>query len=370
MRRQVSPCASRSQCASLLACQIPLKFGLPSIRAGRAAWPDVRIVAMEITEFEITTLDAALFEPPPGMMEMGNLQALTRAVSDANESKLAASLSASAPSVERIAGVPNVGVPEIVNKTAQQVDTRALRERLVSELAELKLNAAPLAAGQADLAQQAGAHGYDYVLTAEITDLKVSKPGGGLGGVLRGAASKVAGTGTSTSDPAEASIAIKLVQPDGKNRYSTTAKGKTGGGAFDVKNMAKSFGTGYLNLMTGRLMMNALNKTMTKNLGGMGVMSDPNLLNMQVQGMNVGPTGGLRGLGATELRAPTDEDEWWVMSDPEGGEFCAFLREDRTRQPGVAVHFIDRGLYSAHCWSGTRFENGGSGSEPVTQRRG
>jgi len=36
---------------------------------------------------------------------------------------------------------------------------------------------------------------------------------------------------------------------------------------------------------------------MTKNLGGMGVMSDPNLLNMQVQGMNLGPQGGLRGLG-------------------------------------------------------------------------
>ena len=27
------------------------------------------------------------------------------------------------------------------------------------------------------------------------------------------------------------------------------------------------------------------------------MMSDPNLLSMQVQGMNVGPTGGLRGLG-------------------------------------------------------------------------
>jgi hypothetical protein len=134
-------------------------------------------------------------------------------------------------------------------------------------------------------------------LTAEITDLKVSKPSSGIGGILKGAASKAVGTGTSTADPAEAAIAIKLVQPDGKNRYSTTAKGKTGGGAFDVKTVAKSLGTNYVNLMTGRLMMNALNKTMAQNLGGMGMLNDPGLLNTQVQGMTVGPTGGLRGLG-------------------------------------------------------------------------
>jgi hypothetical protein len=256
------------------------------------------VVAMEISELEITTLDAALFDAPAGMMEMGNLQALTKAVSDSNETKLAASLTAAAPPVEKTPGVALVGVPEIVNKTAQQVDTRALRDRLVTELAELKLNAAPLAAGQTDLAQQAGAHGYDYVLTAEITDLKVSKPGGGgIGGILRGAASKATGAAAPTADPAEATIAIKLVQPDGKNRYSTNAKGKTGGGAFDVKSMAKSLGSNYVNMMTGRFMMNALNKSMAKNLGGMGMLNDPNLLNMQVQGMNLGPQGGLRGLG-------------------------------------------------------------------------
>ena len=277
----------------------PKALGFPISYATTIVGEDGKpnVIAMDITELEITNLDAALFEPPPGMMEIGNLQALTKSVSDANESKLAASLTASAPPVEKTPGVALVGVPEIINKTAQQVDTRALRERLVSELAELKLNAAPLAASEAGFAQQAGAHGYDYVLTAEITDLKVSKPGGGIGGILKGAATKVAGVGTPTSDPAEAAIAIKLVQPDGKNRYSTTAKGKTGGGAFDVKNVAKSLGSNYINLMTGRFMMNALNKTMAKNLGGMGMLNDPQLMNMQVQGMSVGPTGGLRGLG-------------------------------------------------------------------------
>ena len=131
---------------------------------------------MEITELEVTTLDAALFDVPPGMSDAGNLQALTRAVSDANETKLAQQLTTpAAPPAPTTPGAALVGVPEVVNRTTQQIDTRALRGRLVSELAEAKLNAAPLAGSQADIAQVAGSHGYDYVLVAEITDLKVSK---------------------------------------------------------------------------------------------------------------------------------------------------------------------------------------------------
>ena len=243
------------------------------------------VVAMEISELEITTLDAALFDVPPGMAEAGNLQALTRAVSDASEAKLAAALSASAPAIEKTPGVALVGVPEIVNKTNQQIDTRMLRGRLVSELAELKLNAAPLAAAP-NVAQQAGAHGYDYVLVAEVTDLKVSS-GGGIGGVLR-AASKVAGGGSS-AEPTEAAITIRLVQPDGKARYTTTSKGKNGGG-LDAKTglgLARFAGTMYMNMMTGRMMMNALNQSMAGNLGGMGMLGNPSLMNMQTQGLGM-----------------------------------------------------------------------------------
>jgi hypothetical protein len=244
------------------------------------------VVSMEITELEITTLDAALFDIPPGMNDAGNLQALTRAVSDANETKLAQELTAPTPAVQKTPGAPLVGVPEVVNKTTQQVDTRALRGRLVSELADAKLNAAPLAGAQADVAEVAGSHGYDYVLVAEITDLKVSKAGGGIGGVLK-AASKVAGGGTS-QDSTEAAVTIKLLQPDGKARYTTTAKGKDGG--FDMKTglgVAKFAGTMYMNMMTGKMMMNALNQSMTGNLGGMGMLGNPAMMSMQTQGLGM-----------------------------------------------------------------------------------
>ena len=254
------------------------------------------VVSMEITELEITTLDAALFDIPPGMSDSGNLQALTKAVSDANETKLAQELTASTTPAEKTTpGAPLVGVPEVVNKTTQQVDTRALRGRLVSELAEAKLNAAPLAGAQADLAQVAASHGYDYVLVAEITDLKATKAGGGIGGVLK-AASKVAGAG-SGQDPTEAAVTIKLVQPDGKARYTTTAKGKDGG--FDMKTglgVAKFAGTMYMNMMTGKMMMNALNQSMTGNLGGMGMLGNPAMMNVQAQGL--GMKGGMQmGMG-------------------------------------------------------------------------
>ena len=245
------------------------------------------VVSMEITELEITTLDAALFDVPPGMNDAGNLQALTKAVSDANETKLAQELTAPTTAVQQTTpGAPLVGVPEIVNKTTQQIDTRALRGRLVSELADAKLNAAPLAGAQADLAQVAGSHGYDYVLVAEITDLKVSKAGGGIGGLVK-AASKVAGGGTG-QDPTEAAVTIKLVQPDGKARYTTTAKGKDGG--FDMKTglgVAKFAGTMYMNMMTGKMMMNALNQSMTGNLGGMGMLGNPAMMSMQTQGLGM-----------------------------------------------------------------------------------
>ena len=246
------------------------------------------IVAMEITELEITNLDASLFEIPPGMTGAGDLRALTQAVSNAEETKLAEQLAPSAPAVQKTPGMVLVGVADVVNTTTQQVDTRALRGRLVSELAGMKLNASPLAGSQPDLAQ-AGAHGYDYVLVAEITDLKVSR-GGGIGGILKSAA-KVAGGG-SGQDPTEAAVTIRLMQPDGKARHTTTAKGKDGGG-FDVMNVAKFAGGMYLNVMTGKLMMNALNQSMNGQLGGLGMLNNPALMNMQTQGL--GMKAGMRG---------------------------------------------------------------------------
>ncbi len=42
---------------------------------------------MEVTEFELTTLDAALFEIPPGLNAAMNIREMSKALSDANETQ-------------------------------------------------------------------------------------------------------------------------------------------------------------------------------------------------------------------------------------------------------------------------------------------
>lgn len=247
------------------------------------------IVTMDVTELETTMLDAALFEIPAGFTAAGDLRALSKALSDANEAKLAIEAPASAVS-SRTPGAVRVGVPELTNSSGQEVDTRALRARLIADLVAAKVEAEPLAAGsQTNLLQRAAERGYDYLLVAEVTELKVSK-GGGLGGALR-AASRVASAGAGPAkDPTEATVALKLIQPDGKARLSTTKKGKDGDG-LDMKTgigLARLAGSMYVGMLTGRTMMSALNAMTTGNLSGMGMLGNPALMNAQTRGFGLG----------------------------------------------------------------------------------
>jgi hypothetical protein len=263
--------------------------------------------SMEVTEFEATTLDASLFEIPPGLNAAPNLRELSKALSDANEAKLAATDAAPAPTpTPKGPGVIRIGVPELTNKTTQTVDTRALRQRLIGDLAEAKFDAIPMAAASpAELQKRAADLGYDYLLLAEVTELKASKPGklgglisaasglaGGSAGLASAAASAAAGAATDPKENTESSIAVKLVQPDGKQRLSTSAKGKDGSG-FSLKTglgIAKFAGTMYLSMMAGPMMMSQLNSMGAANMGGMGMLGNPLVYRMQ-------GASGLGGLG-------------------------------------------------------------------------
>lgn len=260
------------------------------------------VASMEVAELEQTALDPALFEAPSGATAALNVRDLSKALSDATEVKLAASDAAppSAP-MPKAPGVVRIGVPEFTNKTTLTVDTRALRQRLVANLTEGTVEAVPMAAAApAELQQRASELGYDYVLFAEVTDLKVSKPGG-FGGLLKAAsgaaggrsgAAGAAGAAAAPKENTESSVAVKLVQPDGKQRLSTTSKGKDGSG-FNLKTglgLAKFAGGMYLSTMlAGPQMLARLNGMGAGNLGGMGVLGNPALYQMQ--------SGGLSGLG-------------------------------------------------------------------------
>lgn len=270
------------------------------------------VAVMEITELETTTLDPSLFEIPAGLNAAMNLGELSKALSDANEVKLAAADAGPVPSMRPpTPGVVRIGVPELTNKTPQAVDTRALRQRLINDLADAKVEAVPMAAAaQADLQKRATEQGYDYLLLAEVTELKVSKPGkfGGLmqaasgvagmaggQGAVAGAAAGAAGAAAAPKEKTEATIAVKLIQSDGKQRLSTMSKGKDGSG-FSLKQglgLAQFAGGMYLSMFVGPQMFARLNSFGAANLGGMGMLGNPMLYQMQIGGL-----GGLvRGVG-------------------------------------------------------------------------
>src|SRR5713226_7011925 len=63
-------CACRSQLASLLACQMPLKLGLPPTRAARTAWPDVRVTDTEMTALTAAAAIASVIIDPENRRRM------------------------------------------------------------------------------------------------------------------------------------------------------------------------------------------------------------------------------------------------------------------------------------------------------------
>ncbi len=248
------------------------------------------VTSMEVTAFELTTLDAALFEIPPGLNAAMNIGEMAKALSDMNETRLVeADTAPPAAPRPKAPGAVRIGVPEFTNKAAQTVNTRKMRQQLISQLSEAGLDAVPMAAAAPEeLQTRAQQLGYDYVLFAEVTELKASKPGA-LGGIMK-AASGGGGAGP-PQENTESTIAIKLLQADGKQRLATTIKGKDGGG-FSLQTglgMAKFAGGMYLSMFAGPMMFSHLNSYGAANLGGMSMLGNPMLNQMQ--------TGGLGGLG-------------------------------------------------------------------------
>jgi hypothetical protein len=248
------------------------------------------VTSMEVTAFEVKALDASLFEIPQGMNAAMNIGEMAKTLSDVNETRLVeADTAATAPVAPKKPGTVRVGVPEFTNKTPQTVNTRALRQQLIAQLAEAGVDGVPMAAAPPEeLQKRAQQLGYDFVLFSEVTELKASKPGG-LGGMMKGLSGGGAASGA-PQETTESTLAIKLVGLDGKTKLTTTAKGKEGG--FSLKDglgIAKFAGTMYLSMYAGPQMFAHLNSYGAANMGGMSMLGNPMLNQLQM--------GGLGGLG-------------------------------------------------------------------------
>jgi hypothetical protein len=225
--------------------------------------------SMEVTEFEVLKLDASLFDIPAGAAAVNDAREFSKAVSDANEVKLAKGGADSGVPAKK-PGTMRVGVPEVANKTTQSVDTRALRTRIINELEEQKIEAIPMAAASpGELDARAKELGVDYLVVAEITELKTSKPGG-LTKVMKATAKEEA------RDITEAKLNMQLVAPGSKPRLSKSASGKDGGVGFKTTlKIAKFAGSVYMKFYMGGMLMGqltAMSSLQQMNLGGMGTM--------------------------------------------------------------------------------------------------
>ena len=310
---QTAPPASGSGCNDQIQASHngdPKALGFPLAYTTTLIGDDGKpsVVKMEVSEFELTTLDPSLFEIPQGLNAALNIGELGKALNDASEAKLAAE-NAAPPSTPaaKTPGVIRIGVPELTNKTTTVVDTRSLRADLVANFTEARFEVVPLAAATAaELQKRATEHGLDYVLMAEVTELKVAKSGG-LGGIMKAASSVTAPAGGSPQkDPTEASVAVKLIQPDGKQRLSTTVKGKDGSG-FSMKTglgLAKFAGGMYLSMFVGPQMMSRVYRMTAltgSNMGGLGMLGNPALFQTQALSMGMGMGAGIpRGLGVDQ----------------------------------------------------------------------
>ena len=110
----------------------------------------VIVMQMEVTEFEVTNLDASLFDIPQGMTAAANGARVGESRQRRERSEACGPHADSERRPPKKAGVIRVGVPELANKTTQSVDTRALRTQLIAELAEQKMEGVPLAAAPQD----------------------------------------------------------------------------------------------------------------------------------------------------------------------------------------------------------------------------
>jgi hypothetical protein len=236
------------------------------------------VISMDITEFEVQRLDAALFDVPSGVTEAKDAQQLAKVISDANEARLAQGSPGVA--VRDKPGTLRVGVPEITNKTTQTVDTRALRSRLVAELEEQKIDVIPMAAAPpAALNALANELSVDYLLIGELTDLKASKPGG-LTKIMKNTAGEGSG-----KDITEAKLSVQLLPPGGKPRLTKTTSGKDGGVGFKTGlGLAKLAGSLYLKIYMGGMYGSPLTALNTIKMMNIAAMGNPTLMQMQGPG--------------------------------------------------------------------------------------
>jgi hypothetical protein len=231
------------------------------------------VMQMQVTEFSNATLDKSLFEVPSGYNELQSSLDFSAALG---------APAAKVPTGPKDSATVRLGVAELTNPSTGSAG--AVRDQLIAALAASRLDAVPLQ-GQspAEIEQAATKLEADYILYAEVADVKKSSGGlGKFGGMLNKASALSGGGGVgagATKEKVEAKVNYKLVQPGGsKPVLSAASSGSNGGGfglnsaihlAANVTPMGMFMKMGLFNPNMMRMLSG------TNGFGGMGVPGMP-----------------------------------------------------------------------------------------------
>lgn len=214
------------------------------------------VTSSEVTALEITQLDEALFDIPPDFTEARSLAELVPSLGSGGglaEVLFGSTADGTSAAAPKRSGVIRIGVLEPINRSARSLPARMLRADLVSKFSRPPYEALPLGgSGPAAVEADAARLDCDYILLAEIIEVKTSKAGK-VGGFL-----KMASGGGPPKDSHEVKMTYRL--------FATGALASPAA-AGDAKASTGGFGVG------SALRLAAFAGQMYMGMAGMGMMS-------------------------------------------------------------------------------------------------
>ena len=231
--------------------------------------------SQEVTALEITRLEKSLFEVPGDFSEVKTGADLVPAIAAGGslaDTLLGSTADGTSVAAPKKAGTIRIGVLEPINRSTRTLPAGSLRLDLVDKFNKAPYQALALSGtSPSAIEQEAIRLQCDYLLLAEITEVKTSKPGK-MSGI-----SSMAGGGP-PKDTHEVKIDYKLFATGATQAPKLTGNAKASSGGFSVGTalrIAAFAGQLYFGMMGGGL-MGGMNPMMGGAPGGgMGGFFDP-----------------------------------------------------------------------------------------------
>jgi hypothetical protein len=310
---------------------------------------DVTTMETDVTDLQVTSLEATLFDVPASYTEVKSYQQLLPtlasggSLADAVFGSIADGTSTAAP---KKPGVIRIGVVEPINKSGRTLSTPMLRSSLIASLSKAPFEALPVSgATPADLDRDATGKACDFILVSDITELKTSKPSK-VGGMLR----KASGDAAPAADIHDARVDYKLfaVGDQSKPKMSSSAKASSGGG-FTVGSalrVAAFAGSMYMTMGMGTSMMMGMMGPASglSSLGGVarlgGGLMNPGMgaaMSMMSQAQAMSAMNGMSMPGMPDMTDPSAQKATQTVQDAltkAGKQVAEELKTDKSRPTG------------------------------------